>query len=65
MKIWFVVELDTHSEDGAWVRNYAGMSPYYSKSAAQEAASKLEDHFTSAVIEEITIDAKKIFIKGN
>jgi hypothetical protein len=59
MKIWFVVEIDTHSEDGTWVRNYAGITPYYSKSAAQKAASKLEDDFTSVVIEEITIDADK------
>jgi len=59
MKIWFVVELDTHSEDGAWTRNYAGMTPYYSKSTAQEAADRLEGHFTSAVIEEITIDVDK------
>jgi hypothetical protein len=60
MKIWFVVELETHSEDGVWVRNYAGMTPYYSKSTAQEAADRLEDIFTSAVIKEITIDVDKM-----
>jgi hypothetical protein len=55
MKMWIVVEIDTHNEDGVYTRNFADLEPYYSKIEAQKAADKLKGNFTDAVIKEIAI----------
>jgi hypothetical protein len=56
MKLYIVVEIDTHNEDGVWTRNYAGLTHYYSLADAQDALDSLCDDFTDGSIETIEVD---------